>query len=226
MQPKRFRLIISAIVRFGLGFASIGLMLFFCAGTVQYLNGWLFIGVLVVPMLVFGSVLLIRDPAALERRLNSREPDKAQVAVIVASAVMFISMFVVAGLDFRLGWSQMVLPISIAAAAVLLAGYLLFAVVIMQNSYAARVVDVFEDQKVITTGLYSIVRHPMYLATLMIFLPMPIILGSWFAVIPMLIYPAILVPRIKNEEALLIRELDGYSEYLQQVRYRLLPFIW
>jgi protein-S-isoprenylcysteine O-methyltransferase Ste14 len=139
---------------------------------------------------------------------------------------MFIALFVVAGLDYRWGWSKMSLSVTTAAVIIMLLGYMMFAAVIFQNAYAARTVDIQENQKIITTGLYAIVRHPLYLATLLVFLPMPLILGSWFAALPMLLYPLILVSRIKNEEALLIKELDGYNAYVQKVRYRLLPFIW
>jgi len=223
---NRFKLLVSAVLRFSLGFVAIGALAFGAAGTLAYPNGWLFIGALIVPMLILCAVLLLRDPAALERRLASREPDKAQRWVIALSAVMFIGLFVIAGLDWRFGWSHMPLWVSWIAAAIMVGGYALFATVILQNSYASRVVDVFENQKLITNGLYGLVRHPMYTATLLLFLSMPIILGSWYALIPIFAYPLVLVRRIANEEELLGNELEGYAVYTQKTRYRLFPGIW
>lgn len=217
---------INMVIKFGLGFLIIGLILFFSAGTMSYTNGWIFILSFAVPMAVFGITLLIKDPAALERRLLSKEPDKKQRENVNVSGLMFLVSFVIAGIDYRFKWSSAPFFVTIIAVMIMLLGYGMFVAVIMQNSYASRVVDVYEDQKIITGGLYSLIRHPMYLATLFIFLSMPFILGSWFAVIPMLIYPIILVRRIKNEETLLINELNGYREYVEKVKFRLLPFIW
>jgi protein-S-isoprenylcysteine O-methyltransferase Ste14 len=214
------------VTKFGVVFLLIGLLLFLSAGSVAYTNGWIFIITLAAPMSVFGALMLVKDPAALERRLQSKEPDIKQKAIITAGGLMFIVLFVLAGVDYRFEWSRMPFTVTITAVTIMLVGYGMFVAVMLQNSYASRSVDVYKDQKIITAGLYSLVRHPLYLASLFVFLSIPFILGSWLAVIPMLFYPAILVQRIKNEEILLIRELDGYSDYVKKVRYRLLPFIW
>ena len=226
MRSSWQKLIISMITKFGLGFLIIGIVLFISAGSLSYVNGWVFILALAIPMAIFGIFLLIRDPAALARRLISKEPDKKQRKIIVLSGLMFILVFVISGMDYRFGWSPMPFFISLTALIIMLLGYGVFVAVMTQNPYASRVVDVYDDQKITTHGLYSLVRHPMYSATLLIYLSIPFILGSWFAVIPMLIYPIVLVRRIKYEEALLIKELSGYSEYKNKVKYRLMPFIW
>jgi len=219
-------LIISMITKFGLGFLIIGIVLFISAGSMSYVNGWVFMLALAIPMAILGIFLLIRDPAALERRLLSKEPDKKQRIIIALSGLMFILVFVISGMDYRFGWSTVPFYISLTALIIMLLGYGAFVAVMTQNPYASRVVDIYDDQKITTHGLYSLVRHPMYSATLLIYLSIPFILGSWFAVIPMLIYPIVLVRRIKYEEALLIKELSGYSEYKNKVKYRLMPFIW
>jgi protein-S-isoprenylcysteine O-methyltransferase Ste14 len=181
---------------------------------------------LFIPVSALGAVLLAKNPAVLERRLTSKEPDKSQRANISMSAAMFIAAFLISGLDYRFGWSAMPFGVTVAALAIMLAGYGMFAAVIMQNAYASRVVDVFEGQKIITSGLYSIVRHPMYTATLLIYLSMPLVLGSWFGWLPMIIYPFIIARRIRNEEALLVKELEGYAGYREKTRYRVVPLIW
>lgn len=214
------------LVKLALGLLLLGAVLFLSAGSMNYFNGWLFMLVLALPMIIFGLTLLIKDPSTLERRLKSKEPDKKQRAVVVASAAIFAASFVLSGLNYRFAWPDVPLFISAAAAVVILAGYAMFAAVIFQNSYAARTVDIHEGQKIITTGLYAFVRHPMYTATIVIYMSMPIILGSWIAALPMLLYPFIIVQRIKNEEALLLRGLDGYREYTGKVRYRLIPLVW
>lgn len=225
-MENKSRLIVNMVTKFGVVFLLIGLLLFLSAGSVAYTNGWIFIITLAAPMSVFGALMLVKDPAALERRLQSKEPDIKQKAIITAGGLMFIVLFVLAGVDYRFEWSRMPFTVTITAVTIMLVGYGMFVAVMLQNSYASRSVDVYKDQKIITAGLYSLVRHPLYLASLFVFLSIPFILGSWLAVIPMLFYPAILVQRIKNEEILLIRELDGYSDYVKKVRYRLLPFIW
>ncbi|MDR1664240.1 MAG: isoprenylcysteine carboxylmethyltransferase family protein, partial [Clostridiales bacterium] len=204
----------------------IGTILFLCAGSLNYINGWVFMLALFIPVSALGAVLLAKNPAVLERRLTSKEPDKSQRANISMSAAMFIAAFLISGLDYRFGWSAMPFGVTVAALAIMLAGYGMFAAVIMQNAYASRVVDVFEGQKIITSGLYSIVRHPMYTATLLIYLSMPLVLGSWFGWLPMIIYPFIIARRIRNEEALLVKELEGYAGYREKTRYRVVPLIW
>ena len=226
MEAKRSVLALRMIVRFAMGFLLIGALLFVSAGSLGYINGWIFMLTLAVPMVVFGITLLIKAPAVLARRMQAKEPDKTQRAVVAASALIFIAAFVLAGLNYRFSWPGVPLGVAIAGIAVMLAGYALCAAVIMQNAYAARVVAVHENQRIITTGLYALVRHPMYAAIILLYIAMPFVLGSWIAVLPMLFYPFIIARRIENEEALLARELDGYAEYMRKVKYRLLPLIW
>lgn len=226
MNVSKGSLILKMLEKFGTGFLIIGLALFLCAGSIHYRNGWIFILSLAIPMAVFGVTLLIKDPQTLARRLLDKEPDKKQNANISLSGWMFLLSFILSGLDYRFGWSNVPTAVVVAALIVMLGGYVMFVWVILQNAYASRVVDVYENQKIITDGLYSIVRHPMYLASLFIFLAMPVVLGSWVALIPMLHYPIVLVRRIRSEETLLIRELDGYDDYITKVKYRLVPFIW
>ncbi len=226
MEIKRSVLVVRMLVRFVVGFLLLGALLFISAGSLSYTNGWIFIITMAVPMVVFGVTLLIKAPAVLARRMQSSEPDKTQRAVVAVSALMFIASFVLAGFNYRFSWPGVPLGVVIAGVAVMLIGYAMFAAVILQNAYAARVVDVVENQKIITTGLYAIVRHPMYTANILLFLAMPFALGSWIATLPMLLYPFIIARRIKNEEALLVRELDGYAEYTRKVKYRLLPLVW
>ncbi len=222
----RKALTIRALKKFGIGFAIIGVCLFFCAGSINYINGWLFLAALILPMAAFFLHLLVKDPAALERRLLSTAPEKARGENSVFGGIIFLLMFILSGLDFRLGWSHMPIKLSIIATIIMLAGFLMFVVVINQNRYAARVIDVFDNQKLITDGLYSIVRHPMYLASLLVFMPIPFVLGSYYSLTAIIFYPLILIKRIKTEEAFLAKELEGYSEYMNKVKYRLLPYIW
>ncbi len=214
------------LVRFVIGFLLLGALLFVSAGSLSYTNGWILMITLAVPMAAFGVTLLIKAPDVLARRMQSNEPDKTQRAVVTISALMFLAAFVLAGLNYRFAWPGVPLGVVVAGVAVMLIGYAMFAAVILQNAYAARVVDVYENQKIITTGLYALVRHPMYTASILLFLAMPFALGSWIAALPMLLYPFIIARRIKNEEALLVRELEGYAEYTRKVKYRLLPLVW
>lgn len=220
------KLAISALIKFTVGLALVGLLLFLPAGTLSYANGWLFIGLLFLPMLLLGIVLLIRSPELLEKRLGAKEKENTQKGVVAASGLLFIVGFVVAGLDFRFGWSEMPLWVVIVASVVLLISYALYAEVMRENAYLSRTVEVREGQKVVDTGLYGIVRHPMYAVTVWLFLSIPVVLGSWWAFLCFLPYVALIVIRIINEEKLLSSELDGYEEYKKRVRYRLLPFIW
>ncbi|MDR1690119.1 MAG: isoprenylcysteine carboxylmethyltransferase family protein [Clostridiales bacterium] len=225
-KPKRFLLLLRMITQFGLGFALIGVLLFLSAGSFDFLNGWILIITLALPMVIFGFALFIKDPAVLSRRMRAKEPDKTQRAVVGISALMFISSFILSGLNYRFSWPGVPFAVSIAAVVIMLTGYIMFAAVILQNSYAARTVEVQENQKVISTGLYALVRHPMYTATLLLYIAMPFVLGSWIGFLPVAIYPFIIVRRIKNEEEMLRRELDGYKEYTEKVKYRLLPYVW
>ena len=220
------KLAISALIKFTVGLALVGLLLFLPAGTLSYANGWLFIGLLFLPMLLLGIVLLIRSPKLLEKRLGAKEKENTQKGVVAASGLLFIVGFAVAGLDFRFGWSKMPLWVVIAASVVLLISYALYAEVMRENAYLSRTVEVREGQKVVDTGLYGIVRHPMYAVTVWLFLSIPVVLGSWWAFLCFLPYVALIVIRIINEEKLLTSELEGYEEYKKRVKYRLLPFIW
>ena len=220
------KLAISALIKFTVGLALVGLLLFLPAGTLSYANGWLFIGLLFLPMLLLGIVLLIRSPELLEKRLEAKEQENTQKGVVAASGLLFIVGFAVAGLDFRFGWSKMPLWVVIVASVVLLISYALYAEVMRENAYLSRTVEVREGQKVVDTGLYGIVRHPMYAVTVWLFLSIPVVLGSWWAFLCFLPYVALIVIRIINEEKLLTSELEGYEEYKKRVKYRLLPFIW
>ena len=208
------------------GFAMVGALVFLPAGTLAYPNGWLMLGALFIPMTVMGIVLFLKSPALLQKRLSHKEKQGEQKAVISLSALMFLGSFVVSGLDFRFGWSVMPRAVTVVASVLFLLSYLLYAEVMRENAYLSRTIKVEEGQTVVSTGLYGIVRHPMYMATLLLFLVMPLVLGSWWALIPFAFYPAIIISRLKDEETLLTRELAGYAEYKEKVRYRIIPFIW
>ena len=220
------KLLFNALVKLSLGMIMIGLLLFLPAGTIRYPNGWLFCGLLFIPMLILGTILFLKAPDLLTKRLNTKETEQDQKQVIGLSLLMFVAGFIVAGLDFRFGWSNMPGWVVIDSSVVFLGSYGLYAEVMRENTYLSRTVQVQEGQKVVDTGLYGIVRHPMYLASMLLFLSMPLVLGSWFAFFIFLIYPFLLVKRIINEEAVLEKGLPGYLEYKQKVRYRILPFIW
>ena len=220
------KLRLEALLKFICGLVLVGLLLFLPAGTLRYPNGWLFAGLLFVPMLMAGLVMLAKSPDFLKKRLDAKEKQSAQKGVLALSGLMFIGGFVVAGLDFRFGWSAMPRWVVIAASVLFLLAYLLYAEVMRENAYLSRTVKVEEGQTVVNTGLYGLVRHPMYGATILLFLMIPLILGSWYACIAFACYPVIIVIRLKAEEALLIRELPGYTAYKQKVKYRLIPFIW
>ena len=220
------KLLVKALSVLVIGVLAIGLLLFSAAGTTAYPGGWLFMGVLFVPMTLCGLILYIKAPDLLKKRLSAKEKQKTQQGVIALSGLMFPAAFVLSALDFRFGWSRMPAWCMITAAAVFLIGYALYGEVMRENVWLSRTVEVQENQKVIDTGLYAVVRHPMYMATMLMFLPMPLILGSFVGLIPMLLYPIITVIRIRNEEAVLAEGLDGYKAYLEKVKYRLIPFVW
>ncbi len=220
------KLFFHAIIKFISGVALTALLLFLPAGTFYYTNAWVLISILFVPMFIAGIILLFKNPDLLKRRLNAKEKQKEQGLIVKLSAIMFVAGFIVAGLDFRYGWSNVPPIISIVAIILFLSGYLLYAEVMRQNTYLSRTVEVQENQVVIDTGLYGIVRHPMYTSTLLLFLTMPIILGSWWSFVIFLIYPLIIANRIKHEEEYLEKELVGYTQYKQKVKYRLFPFLW
>ena len=220
------KLLLNAIVKFACGLLLVGLLLFWPAGTLAYTYGWLLMGLLFVPMLIAGFVMLFKTPDLLAKRLDVKEKQSVQKGVLGFAGLMFIAGFVVAGLDFRFGWSYMPLPVTVAASAVFLVAYALYAEVLRENTYLSRTVKVEEGQTVVDSGLYGIVRHPMYAVTLLLFLSMPVVLGSWYALIPFAFYPVIIIVRLKDEEALLSRELPGYEDYKKKVKYRLIPFVW
>jgi protein-S-isoprenylcysteine O-methyltransferase Ste14 len=223
---KKLKLAIGALIKFLCGVLLVGLLLFLPAGDLSYQNGWLFIGLLFVPMLMLGVVLLIRSPALLQKRLNARETDRTEQGVVKAAALIFIAGFAVAGLDYRFGWSQMPRPAVIVASVILLVSYALYAEVMRENAYLSRTVEIQEGQRVIDTGLYGVVRHPMYAVTLRLFLSIPVVLGSFWALLCFLPYIAVIAVRIVHEEKLLEASLSGYTEYKRRVRYRLIPLIW
>ena len=222
----QMKLFFNALIKFTVGLLLVGALLFLPAWSFRYINGWLFIGLLFIPMLILGAVLLIRSPALLEKRLNAKEKENTQKGVVAVSGLLFVMGFVVAGLDFRFGWSSVPTAAVIIASVILLVSYALYAEVMRENVYLSRTVELQQDQKVIDTGLYGIVRHPMYAATLWLFLSIPVVLGSWWAVICFVPYIAVIVIRILNEEKVLTASLEGYVEYKKKVRYRLIPFIW
>ena len=220
------KLLINALAKFACGAALVGLLIFLPAGTVCYARGWLLMGILFVPMLIAGFVMFFKSPEFLAKRLDAKEKQATQKGVLAFSGLMFIGGFVVAGLDFRFGWSEMPGWVVITAAALFLLAYLLYAEVMRENAYLSRTIKVEEGQTVVDTGLYGIVRHPMYSATILLFLVIPLILGSWYALIVFAFYPAIIILRLKDEEELLTRELNGYEAYKKKVKYRLIPFVW
>ena len=220
------KLALSALIKFIIGLLLVGILLFLPAGTLAYTNGWLFIGLLFLPMLFLGIALLIKAPNLLEKRLGAREKENTQKGVVAVSGILFILGFVVAGLDFRFGWSKMPLWVVIVSSVVLLIAYALYAEVMRENAYLSRTIEVQKDQKVVDTGLYGIVRHPMYAVTLWLFLAIPVLLGSWWSLLCFLPYIAVIVIRIHNEERVLEAGLEGYTEYKKRVKYRLLPFVW
>lgn len=223
---EKGKLLVNALVKFLCGILLIGVVLFLPAGTFCYPNAWLFMALLFIPMLLFGAILFLKAPKLLRKRLNSKEKETAQTGIVAASALMFVLSFVAAGLDFRFEWSNVPAWLVISAAVIQLASYGLYAEVMRENAYLSRTVEVQENQKVVDTGLYGIIRHPMYTATILLFLAMPLVLGSWIAFVIMLSYPAIIIFRIRNEEKVLEQGLAGYKEYKQKVKYRLIPFVW
>jgi len=219
-------LFFSAVTKFLLGVVLVGVLIFLPAGTFAYVNGWLLMGVLFLPMFAAGIVLMCKNPTLLQSRLNAKEKQKDQSFVVKLSGLMFVAGFVLAGLGYRFGWYTLPPWVTWMGTVLFLTAYALYAEVLRENTYLSRTVEVREGQKVIDTGLYGIVRHPMYSVTVLLFLSIPLILGSLYAFLVFLAYPFIIAKRIKGEEALLEKELDGYREYKQKVKYRLLPFVW
>lgn len=220
------KLFIQAISKFILGVVLVGVLIFLPAGTLCFFNGWLLMGLLFVPMFLAGIVMMLKNPSLLKKRLDAKENDREQDKVVKLSGLMFLVGFVVAGLDFRFGWLILPKSVVIIASILFLLAYLLYAEVLRENTYLSRTIEIQENQKVVSTGLYGIVRHPMYSATLLLFLSMPLVLGSLYAFIIFLAYPVLIIKRIKNEETFLEQNLDGYTEYKQKVKYRLIPFVY
>ena len=220
------KLFLNAIVKFLCGLLLVGLLVFLPAGSFAYFEGWLFCVLLFVPMFFAGIVMLIKAPALLEKRLDVKEKRSSQKGVVGFSGLIFIAGFVLAGLDFRFGWSEVPTAVIIIASIFFVASYILYAEVMRENAYLSRTIKVEENQKVVDTGLYSVVRHPMYAATVILFMMIPLILGSFVALIPFAFYPVLIAVRIIDEEKLLTKELSGYEEYKKKVKYRLIPFIW
>ena len=219
-------LFISAIAKFLLGVVLVGLLIFLPAGTFAYINGWIFMGILFVPMFLAGLVMMAKNPNLLKSRLKAKEKEREQSLIVKLSGLMFLAGFIVAGLDFRFGWCPLPQSVSYGAAVAFLIAYILYAEVLRENTYLSRTIEVQEGQTVVDTGLYSIVRHPMYAVTLLLFLSMPLVLGSVISFVIFLVYPLLIAKRIKNEEQVLEAGLPGYREYKQKVKYRMIPFIW
>ena len=220
------KLFFQALVKFFSGLVIISALLFIPAWTLLYWQAWLLIAILFVPMFAAGIVMMIKNPSLLKKRLNAKEEQSEQKTVVALSGIMFLAAFVSAGLNFRFGWIVLPDNVTYISAVIFLIAYVLYAEVMRENEYLSRTIEVQENQKVIDTGLYGIVRHPMYAVTLLLFLSMPIVLGSVISFIVFLAYPFIIAGRIKNEEKVLEEGLAGYKEYKQKVKYRLVPFIW
>jgi len=220
------KLFAQAIVKFLSGLLIVGLLLFLPAGTFAYWQAWLFIGILFVPMFIAGLIMMSRSPELLRKRLDVKEEEAEQKTVIALSGLMFLAAFVVAGLNFRFGWIVLPAWVSYVAAVVFLLAYALYAEVLRENVWLSRTVEVQENQKVVDTGLYGIVRHPMYMTTLFLFLSMPLVLGSVISLVIMLLYIPIIAKRIRNEELVLENGLEGYTEYKKRVKYKVIPFVW
>lgn len=220
------RLFASAMIKFLLGVFLVGILVFLPSGTFDFFNGWLFMAILFVPMLIAGIVMMFKNPSLLESRLDAKEKEREQSLVVKLSGLMFLAGFIVAGLDFRFKWFQLPKGVVIAGSVLFVFAYIGYAEVLRENTYLSRTIKVQENQKVIDTGLYAVVRHPMYSATVILFLSIPLVLGSFYSFLIFLAYPFLIAKRIKNEEALLEKELEGYGEYKKKVKYRMLPFVW
>ena len=220
------KLFVQAIAKFLLGVVLVGALIFLPAGTLAYFHGWLLMGILFVPMFIAGIVMMFKNPELLKSRLDTKEKSREQGLVVKLSGLMFVGGFVLAGLGVRLDWYVLPKGAAIGAAVIFLAAYVLYAEVLRENTYLSRTIEVQENQKVIDTGLYSLVRHPMYGVTLVLFLAIPLVLGSLYALPVFLTYPVIIAKRIRHEEAFLEENLEGYGEYRKKVKYRLIPFIW
>ena len=223
---NKLPLIFSALSKLIVGLGIIGLLLFLPAGSWHYWQAWLLIALLFIPMMCMGIWLLLSSPELLSKRLNNKEKEQTQKHVVALSGLMFIGGFLLCGFDYRFAWSQVPVWVVATASVFFLIGYILYAEVLRENAYLSRTIEVQDDQQLIDTGLYGIVRHPMYTATLLMFLSMPLILGSWWALALFAIYPLLIIKRIRNEEQVLASGLKGYADYQQRVRWRLIPWVW
>ena len=223
---NKLQLIFSALSKLVVGLGIIGLLLFLPAGSWHYWQAWLLIALLFIPMMCMGIWLLLSSPELLSKRLNNREKEQTQKHVVALSGLMFIGGFLLCGFDYRFAWSQVPVWVVATASVFFLIGYILYAEVLRENAYLSRTIEVQDNQQLIDTGLYGIVRHPMYTATLLMFLSMPLILGSWWALALFAIYPLLIIKRIRNEEQVLASGLEGYADYQQRVRWRLIPWVW
>ena len=220
------KLFFQALSKFLIGLIIICILLFIPAGTLDYPNGWLFIALLFIPMFFAGIIMLFKSPDLLRRRLNAKESEDEQKTVILVSGIIFLLAFILAGLNFRFGWFKLPTIVIIIASIIFLLAYIMYAEVLRENEYLSRTVEVSENQKVVDSGLYGLVRHPMYTSTIFLFLSMPLVLDSIFSFIVMLVYPIIIIFRIRNEEKVLENELIGYKEYKEKVKYKLIPYLW
>lgn len=220
------KLLCNALIKVTLGILLVGAMIFLPAGTLAFAKGWLLMALLFIPMMVAGFVMLFKSPELLKKRLDAKEKQGEQKLVVGISGLMFIAGFAVAGFDYRFSWSKMPIAVTVVASVLFLVAYALYAEVLRENAYLSRTVKVEEGQTVINTGLYGIVRHPMYAATILLFLMMPLVLGSWYAAIIFLAYPVLIVVRLRGEEKLLLKALPGYAQYRKKVKYRIIPFVW
>ena len=220
------KLFMEAIVKFIFGVLIIGVLIFLPANTINYWNGWLFMGLLFIPMFIAGIVMMIKSPKLLKKRLNAKEKESKQKEVIAFSGLMFLVGFICAGLNYRYSWIKLPNLVVIISSVIFVLAYILYAEVLRENAYLSRIIEVQENQKVVDTGLYGIVRHPMYAVTVLLFLSMPLVLGSIISFVIFLVYPFIIAKRIKNEEEVLEKELEGYIEYKKKVKYKMIPFIW
>ncbi len=223
------KLFFQAIIKFLMGLLVVCALLFIPAGTINYWNAWVFVGVLFIPMFIAGIIMMIKNPELLKQRLDAKEKESEQKLVILGSGIMFLAGFIVAGLNYRYQWFILPNVVVIIASIIFIISYILYGEVLRENTYLSRTIKVQKDQKVVDSGLYGIVRHPMYAITILLFLSMPLILGSIYSFFIFLIYPILIVFRIRNEEKVLEKELNGYNgyiEYKKKVKYRIIPFIW
>lgn len=220
------KLFAEAMMKFVLGVILVGALIFLPAGTTHFWNGWVFMGILFIPMFLAGIVMMVKNPELLRKRLDAKEKQREQSLVVKLSGLMFLAGFLIAGFTYRFGWYSLSRQTASVGVIVFLAAYALYGEVLRENTYLSRTIEVQENQKVIDTGLYGVVRHPMYSVTILLFLAMPVVLGSVYSFVIFLFYPFLIVKRLKGEESLLEKELEGYVEYKQKVKYRLIPFVW